>query len=196
LARTSRRDTSPSNKLTGIRDELDIGDTLHVEYRRGNETRSTGIVLDELESGLNWSYSYAAPDVFVSPEVELGVVPRVSVRSPSRGVTVFSGNFWPMSWFDMELIELDEDLGGYFGTSEGLLVVRAPEDEDLGFRSGDVIVDVDGRRPTDQSHLIRIMRSYEPGETMHIGIMRNRTHETVSITVPERDDNLSWYRRR
>ncbi len=196
LARTSRRDTSPSNKLTGIRDELEIGDTLHVEYRRGNETRSTGIVLDELEGGVNWSYAYTAPDVFVSPEPTVGVAPRISVRSPRGVATVYSGNVWSMSWLDMELFELDEDLGGYFGTSEGLLVLRAPEDEDLGFRSGDVIVDVDGRRPTDQSHLIRIMRSYEPGETMSIGILRNRTHETVSITVPEREDNYSWYRRR
>jgi S1-C subfamily serine protease len=95
----------------------------------------------------------------------------------------------------MELVELDEDLGAYFGTSEGLLVVRAPEDDDLDFRSGDVILDVDGRRPADQSHLVRIMRSYEAGETMHIGIMRNRNRETVSITVPERDSDFSWYRR-
>ncbi|UCD23162.1 MAG: PDZ domain-containing protein [Gemmatimonadota bacterium] len=196
LARTSRRDTSPSNKLTGIRDELEIGDTLHVEYRRGSETRTAAIVLDELDSSLSWSYAYTAPDVLVSPDVELRAAPRVSVRSTPRGgvATVFSGSFWPMSWLEIELVELDEDLGGYFGTSEGLLVLRAPEDSEFDFRSGDVILDVDGRRPTDQAHLVRIIRSYEPGETMNIGIMRNRTHETVSVTVPERDD-FNWNRR-
>jgi len=198
LARTSRRDTSPSNKLTGIRDELEIGDTLHVQYRRGSETRSAGIVLDELERGGSFAYSYVTPDVWVSPEGVAGLraAPRVSVRTPGSGIsTVFSGSFWPMSWFEMELVELDEDLGGYFGTSEGLLVLRASEDSEFDFRSGDVILDVDGRRPTDQSHLIRIMRSYEAGETMNIGIMRNRTHETVSVMVPERDDNFNWNRR-
>jgi S1-C subfamily serine protease len=198
LARTSRRDTSPSNKLTGIRDELEIGDTLHVQYRRGSETRSADIVLDELESGGRLSDSYAAPDIWVSREGVGGVraAPNISVRSPRGGVaTVFSGSFWPMSWFEMELVELDEDLGGYFGTSEGLLVLRASEDSEFDFRSGDVILDVDGRRPTDQSHLIRIMRSYDAGETMNIGIMRNRTHETVSVTVPERDGDFNWNRK-
>ena len=198
LARTSRRDTSPSNKLTGIRDEFEIGDTLRVEYRRGSETRTADIVLDELESDVNWVTSYAGPDVLVSPGAVGGVraAPFVSMRTP-RGVSTFvSGSLWPMSWFEMELVELDEDLGAYFGTSEGLLVVRAPEDSDLDFRSGDVILDVDGRRLTDQSHLIRIMRSYEAGETMNIGIMRNRTHEMVSVAVPERDNDFSWNRRR
>ena len=201
LARTSRRDTSPSNKLTGIKDEMEIGDTLHVEYRRGSETRTADIVLDELESNLDWAYSYSSPGVLVSPpEIsvsprELMVAPRISVRTPRGLSTVFSGSFWPMGWFEMELVELDEDLGAYFGTSEGLLVVRAPEDDDLDFRSGDVILDVDGRRPADQSHLVRIMRSYEAGETMNIGIMRNRTRETVSVQVPERDSDFSWYRR-
>lgn len=197
LARTSRRDTSPSSKLTGIKDEMEIGDTLHVEYRRGSETRTADIVLDELESDLNWTYSFSSPEVLVSPRGLAGVraAPRISVRTPSGVSTVFSGSFWPMGWFEMELVELDEDLGAYFGTSEGLLVIRAPEHDDLDFRSGDVILDVDGRRPADQSHLVRIMRSYEAGETMNIGIMRNRTHETVSITVPERDSDFSWYRR-
>ena len=197
LARTSRRDTSPSNKLIGIKDEMEIGDTLHVEYRRGSETRTADIVLDELESDLNYSYSVGAPNVWVSPRGVGGVLaaPNVSVRTPRGVSTVFSTGFWPMSWFEMELVELDEDLGAYFGTSEGLLVIRAPEDSDLDFRSGDVILDVDGRRPTDQSHLVRIMRSYEAGETMHIAIMRNRTHETVSVPVPERDNDFTWNRR-
>jgi C-terminal processing protease CtpA/Prc len=187
LARTSRRDASPSTKLIGIKDELEVGDTLLVQYRRGSQTRTANIVLDELESDMSWTYSY--------PEV--GVVtptPRVGISAPLRNARAFSLLSWPTGWLEMELVELDEDLGAYFGTSEGLLVIRAPEDDDLDFRSGDVILNVDGREPTDQAHLVRIMRSYEPGETMNIEIMRNRNRQTVSITVPERDDRSSWFR--
>ena len=192
LARTSRRDTSPSNKLIGIKDELEVGDTLRVEYRRGSQTRTAQIVLGEDESDTGWAYT-VAPDVSV---LSRGVtVPNISVRSPTGVATVFSGAFWPRGWLDMELVELNEELGAYFGTSEGLLVIRAPENEDLDFRSGDVILNVDGREPTDQAHLVRIMRSYEPGETMHIEITRNRSRQTVSVTVPERDDLFNWSRR-
>lgn len=187
LARTSRRDASPNTKLIGIKDELEVGDTLRVQYRRGSQTRTADIVLDELESDMSWTYSY--------PEV--GVVtaaPRVSISSPLTGARAFSLLRWPAGWLDLELVELDEDLGAYFGTSKGLLVIRAPEDDDLDFKSGDVILNVDGREPTDQAHLVRIMRSYEPGETMNIEIMRNRNRQTLSITVPERDDRSSWFR--
>jgi len=187
LASTSRRDTSPSNKLVGIKEELEPGDTLHVEYRRGSRTGTAAIVLAERDSELSYG-------VTVGPDV--AVLPRAYV-STGRGIspnvtTLFRSGLWSVGWLDVELVELDEDLGAYFGTSEGLLVIRAPEDNEFDFRSGDVILNVDGRQPTDQSHLVRIIRSYEPGETMNIEIMRNRSPQVIAVTVPGGDDGFSW----
>jgi S1-C subfamily serine protease len=87
----------------------------------------------------------------------------------------------------VELVTLDEDLGAYFGTSEGLLVVRAPGDSDLGLRSGDVILSIDGRAPTSPSHALRILRSYDQGESVSMQIMRNKSRTTVDFMVPEND---------
>jgi uncharacterized membrane protein len=36
------------------------------------------------------------------------------------------------------------------------------------------------------------MRSYEPGETMTIDIMRDRRQQTVTVTVPARDSGFLW----
>jgi S1-C subfamily serine protease len=191
LARVSRRDASPGSRLIEIKDELEIGDTLHVEYLRGTETRTADIVLEELESSA-WSLrGTVEPRVLVAPRM-VGGEPRVTVRVPEV-VTGWSG--WGYgSWLDVELVTLDEDLGQYFGTAEGLLVIRGSEEGALDLRSGDVILNVDGRKPTSQSHLLRIMRSYEAGEDMNIEIMRNRTRQTVTVTVPDRD-NQSLFRR-
>ena len=191
LARTSRRDASPSNKLVGIKDELEPGDTLHVEYRRGQRTATADIVLAERDNELTYGVT-VGPDVSVFPRTYLS-----SPRSLSPDVaTVFRGGLWSVGWLDVELVELDEDLGAYFGTSEGLLVLRAPEDNEFGFKSGDVILNVDGRKPTDQSHLVRIIRSYERGETMNVEIMRNRSSQVLTVTVPGRDNDFSWSRER
>ncbi len=191
LARTSRRDTSPSNKLVGIKDEMEPGDTLRVEYRRGSRTATADIVLAERDNQLSYGVT-VGPDVSVFPRAYVSagraVAPNVT--------TVFRGGLWSIGWLEVELVELDEDLGAYFGTSEGLLIIRAPEDEEFDFRSGDVILNIDGRKPTDQSHLVRIIRSYESGETMNFEIMRNRSPQIVTVTVPGRDNDFTWSRER
>src|SRR5207249_1675715 len=71
-------------------------------------------------------------------------------------------------WGDLELVNLNSDLGEYFGTKDGILVVKAPSDSSLPVRSGDVILSVGGRKPSSPSHAMRIFHSYEPGETVSI----------------------------
>jgi S1-C subfamily serine protease len=93
----------------------------------------------------------------------------------------------PHRWFNVELVTLDEDLGAYFGTTEGLLVVRAPGDAEMDLRSGDVILQINGRVPTSPSHALRILRSYEPEETVSMQIMRDRSRQTIEFTVPKSD---------
>jgi S1-C subfamily serine protease len=191
LARTGRGGTSPANKLIRIKDDLEEGDTLSVEYRRGATTHTAEIevrYLDNLSVALgnyNRALSFATPEITVLDGDRRGF--NVS--------TVFSGQLSLLGMLDVELIELDVELGWYFGVDEGLLIVRAPDDDqELDLRSGDVIVSVDGRRPTSQTQLMRILRSYEEGETMEISIMRQREPMTIEVTVPERDANVFWRR--
>ena len=124
--------------------------------------------------------------------------PEGIARVRSGSPTVFS-SFMPFHWFDMELADdylisypilLNPDLGAYFGTADGILVVRAPEGDDLKLKSGDVILSIDGREPTSPSHALRIVRSYEAGETMNIEIMRDKRRQTLSVTIPERERGL------
>ncbi|HJR70253.1 MAG TPA: PDZ domain-containing protein [Gammaproteobacteria bacterium] len=88
------------------------------------------------------------------------------------------------AWADLELVPLTPGLGTYFGVDKGLLVVRAAADGPLGFRDGDVIVDIGGREPLGPEHALRILSSFEPGETMRVTIMRQRRRETLELTMP------------
>jgi len=85
----------------------------------------------------------------------------------------------------MELVAVTPELGHYFGTDHGLLVVRGPDDENIDLQDGDVIRQIGGRVPQDPDHAMRILRSYEPGEEVIINIMRNQLENDVEFAFPD-----------
>lgn len=88
-------------------------------------------------------------------------------------------------WGDMELVELTPELGAYFGTETGILVVRAPADRALeALTDGDVILEIGGRTPNDAAHALRILASFESGETLELDIMRNQSRQTLEVEFP------------
>jgi S1-C subfamily serine protease len=203
LGRIERGDDAPDDKLVAKIRELEEGETLSVEYRRGDEAGTADVTVRVLEPA-NYSFSFTADSMLrgrliegleapsasfrMREPLEFALEPGVAWASP-EGVLAWS---FGHGFARMELVTLDENLGSYFGTTEGLLVVRAPKDEDTPLRSGDVILRVGDRAPSSATHLMRIMRSYEPGETMHIEIMRNQQRQTVEVTVPDRDRGFFW----
>jgi S1-C subfamily serine protease len=87
-------------------------------------------------------------------------------------------------WSDMQLATLTPELGGYFGTDKGLLVLRGPGKDSLKLRDGDVILDIGGRAPTSPEHALRILGSFEPGEKLTITVMRKQRRETLTVDIP------------
>ena len=88
-------------------------------------------------------------------------------------------------WGGIELVKLNPELGDYFGTREGVLVVRAPEDSALSLKGGDVILSIGGRKPSSPEQAMRILRSYDTGETVALDVLRKQKHVTVNWKVPE-----------
>jgi S1-C subfamily serine protease len=181
----------PGLRLIELAARLEPNDTLAVEYRRGKERRTASVVTAE------------EPDMVVGPPE--GVRFSLDFPGPPRGVGggrvrvgdcmdrfETAGPHWqflsgsPLG--RLELAPLNSDLGRYFGTEEGVLVVSAPRDSALRLRGGDVVLAVDGREPSSPSHLMRILRSYETGETFKLDIMRNRKRETVESRIGEREE--------
>ncbi len=93
--------------------------------------------------------------------------------------------FLPRGWFDMELAAVNPELGEYFGSDKGVLVVRGPEGEEtLGLESGDVILRIGDREVTSPEHAMRILRSYEPDEELTLHIIRHKSSHTLTGSVP------------
>lgn len=79
----------------------------------------------------------------------------------------------------LELLDLNPELGEYFGATEGVLVTDVDEDSALGLRPGDVVLAVGDREVSDADHLRRILRSYEPDEPITLRVLRERREMSV-----------------
>lgn len=88
----------------------------------------------------------------------------------------------------LELARITPKLGEYFGAKDGVLVVSAPANGPLKLEDGDVIQSIDGRKPSDGGHALRILRSYKGGEKLNLGVLRQRKPLTLAVTMPERPE--------
>jgi S1-C subfamily serine protease len=170
-------ESGPGTKLVELAHDLDPGDTVQVEYRRGADTKKVTIVAEELGDGHAFTFG---PGAMVMPPMT--PMPELA----GHGFSFCFGE----GWCELNLVRLNADLGEYFGTSEGLLVVKAPADSGLPLKSGDVILSIGGRKPTTAEHAMRILRSYDAGETVSIEIMRKQKRMTLAWKVPEREDMI------
>ena len=97
----------------------------------------------------------------------------------------------PGGFGSAEFLDLSPELGRYFGTPKGLLVVHAPKDERLKLQDGDVILDIDGRIPTSGSHALQILNSYRAGETLKLHIMRQQKRIELPVEIPADPDRTA-----
>lgn len=149
---------------------LSPGDEVKVDLRRGRRTRELTVTVDAAEPVRAFAYRFGDSEGrFQMPD--LSSLEALRIRHPF-------GNY--------ELVRVSPDLGRYFNTEAGLLVVRVGDDNPLTLRDGDVILSIDGRTPESPTHAARILRSYAPGETAKVEIMRDRRKQTLEVTIPER----------
>lgn len=119
--------------------------------------------------------------------------PPALPASPASGAVVAVPPFANLPYFQaltaetagMELTTLTPALGKYFGTEDGVLVIRAPADDAFRLQDGDVILSIDGRKPRNGTHATRILSSYQPGERITLRIMRQKKPMSLAITLPD-----------
>jgi S1-C subfamily serine protease len=181
------KESLPGLRLIELAARLAPNDTVPIEFRRGKERKTVSVVTaDEPDiafrggaGGRGLAFRYFRPDA--------------QGRMPMGLDDDFEGQFGGLGPFlygsplaDLELAPLNPDLGQYFGATSGILVVSVPKDSNLKLKGGDVILAVDGRKPASPSHLLRILRSYDRGESFKIDVLRKQKREVVTGRVADR----------
>ncbi len=168
----------------------DIGDRasrdLLARSRKLEEGES--VTLQFLRDGVEHEATLVAREVDFSPRfIQEYVKPFDFRQREGWPLSASAYESWALlkPWSDMELVALNPELGAYFGANEGVLVVRGPtDDESLGLESGDVILRIGDREVKSPEHAMRILRSYEPDEILAIDIIRHKSSQTLTGTVP------------
>jgi hypothetical protein len=192
--------SSPGLRFAELVAKLPPDDTVVVEYRRGRVRRSTRVVTAAdpenitVTLGPDGGYGFRAlpggAEYWVGggdsgDERALELAKRRSelARGMPPGRMAPSAFAMAGPLLDLELAPVNPQLGSYFGTTEGVLVVDAPDPAPLGLRAGDVVLNVDGRTVSNPRQLIRILGSYEPDEAIEMQVMRQKKRVTLKGTL-------------
>jgi len=96
--------------------------------------------------------------------------------------------FSSRAYLGVKIEDLTEELGEYFGTSEGALVMSVVEDSPAtaaGFKTGDVIREIDGSRIHDANDVFEVLEHKEGGEEVDVLIVRKGREQTLKVTLDE-----------
>ena len=189
---------SPGFRLVELVAKLPPNDTVAVEYRRGKSRMKTQVVtaadpenftvvLDP-EGGAGVpgmpgaEYWVGGGEGMEQRALDLALRRSEMARGSRGGATEYSFAMGvPLP--DIELAPVNPQLGSYFGTTEGVLVVDVPDPAPLGLKAGDVVLGVDGRTVSSPRQLLRVLGSYEPGEPLQLEVMRQKKRVTLKGTL-------------
>ena len=180
-------ESAPGVRLIEMAAKLDPGDTVAIEYLRGEARKTVKVVtVDEVVAGFEGDQFFfrnpgepgermRVPGMRVEPfEPGDPGMPMTFERRPGMAWMISDG------LGELELAPLNADLGAYFGTTEGILVLRVPANSALNLKGGDVILSIDGRKPSGPGSLLRILRSYDQGESFKLEVLRQKQKVTVT----------------
>jgi len=178
VTRSGEDESLPGVRLVELAAQLKPAETITLEYLRDGARKSTSLVTGN-EIVTMSSFGPGGEFTWPFPEGQLLEKMKGNFEiQPRAGGFAFAYGGGPL--MDLELAPLNADLGAYFGTTEGVLVISVPKDSPLGVRGGDVILSVDGRKATGPGSFLRILRSYDSGDSFKLEIMRNKARTTVT----------------
>lgn len=173
-------ESAPGMRLIERARKLERGDTVQIELRRGDDTRTVELVAGDFEGAFDFDVDDSDISIRLRRALEgMRELPELRFRGREPFALRMS-----VTLRDLELVPLNPELGEYFGTDEGVLVVSIPEDSELNLKPGDVIQAIGGRKVRSPSHAVRILRSYDPDEEVSFEVLRKKKKRTVKGKVP------------
>jgi membrane-associated protease RseP (regulator of RpoE activity) len=87
-------------------------------------------------------------------------------------------------WNGLNLASLDPQLGRYFGTDKGVLVL-SPGPQLSELQAGDVILGIDGKPVTTPREAMDALRARKAGDKASLSLLRDHRDTSAQVTVPK-----------
>ncbi|HLS47777.1 MAG TPA: PDZ domain-containing protein [Gemmatimonadales bacterium] len=185
-ARGVRGGPPPGLRLIEMSARLAPHDTITLQLRRGVDTRNVRLAAEprhELVVVRDQARRQEDAVLELRSRVEelQGGLTTSDFRGMERSALATRAYFSLIG--GLQLAPLNPELGRYFGTDSGVLVISVPRTSALQLRGGDVVQRIDGREPDNPAHLLRILGSYGPDEEFTLEIMRDRKRQSLTTTM-------------
>ena len=177
---------SPGMRLLELAARIGPRDTVALQLRRGSAVQNVRLIAEPRRDVMIYyndaiGQERALQELRQRVEVAHGQAQTLERSRAVLETSLSTYAFTPLG--NLQLAPLNDDLGRYFGTSDGVLVISVPRNSSLSLRGGDVVLRIDGRAPESPAHLLRILGSYGPGEELSMEVMRDRKRRTVSGAI-------------
>jgi membrane-associated protease RseP (regulator of RpoE activity) len=90
------------------------------------------------------------------------------------------------AWWGLNLAPLNPDLGGYFGTDKGVLVLSRSDKQFPELQPGDVITGVGGKPVAQPEDVQRALRGATADQEVHMAVRRHGKTLALNMKVPPR----------
>lgn len=142
-----------------------VGDKVEIVVLRKGEKKSFQAVLAKYPSRLRFAYSIE----------DLGHRLRVFAGRENQG---------------MRLMELNDQLGEYFGVPKGtgILVERVEKGsaaEKAGIKAGDVLLRIGKRNIDDMEDVSKALSNYDDGDKVDVEVLRKDAHKTLTLEISQ-----------
>lgn len=185
----------PVQRLLAIARDLEPGQQVEVEYLRDGESHTATVEARRLPasafsySGPGWDPERFRRQLQGLNEGLRGFDFRVDSLGDRvrglRGSMPFSmRGGMAAGRYGVQLVQLNEGLGHYFGTTEGVLVTDVDDDSTLGLQAGDVVLGVGSREVDTSERLLRILASYASDEDITFRVRRDNRELEVRGRLP------------
>lgn len=106
-------------------------------------------------------------------------------RDASRAQIEVRRSLDAMPWWGIQLTDLNPDLGRYFGTDHGVLVLSTDGGALDGIKAGDVIQQIAGSKVDRPEEALRRLRDQPADSKIAMQVLRDRKPLTLSVTAPK-----------
>lgn len=171
---------------------LKIGQMVKLTIRRNDSKIESNIgVKAERREPFNLAYALGNPlpkdfDKNIRVQVEQAMrEAHVAQRAGDEARKAMVHFRFSTPWWGLNLVSLNPDLGHYFGTDKGVLVLSADDDSFKGLKSGDVLLAVGGQNVQRPEDALRALREQAAGSDVKVRIMRQHKSLTLNIKAPD-----------
>jgi C-terminal processing protease CtpA/Prc len=177
--------------------ELKVDQTIKLGVLRDGKAVEIAVKAERREP-YNMAYSLGDADVHdfehLPPDFDKRIHERVEQAMQRAHVAERAGEeaahamqhlSFSSPWWGLNLASLNADLGSYFGADHGVLVLSADDAALKTLKSGDVLLDIDGKKVERPEDALRLLRERPAGSDLKVQVLRQHKTQTLSMKAPD-----------